>query len=1740
MGKAFLKNTADLLQKKHKRKQWQKIMISLSLVVALLTSCLLIHPAITMSRQATCGQEEHTHTEKCYEKKLICNKEEQSISESSETEGEESVEAHTHSDACYENVLICGKQEHTHSEACYPKEEEKKEEVAANTEEEKSEDKDVKSEDQEDKAEEKTEDTEKAEARTLKVDQADYTVEVDCPAEANIPKDAKLKVREIKTGTAEYNGYYEKAQKAVASGDETDISFARFFDISFEVDGKEIEPEAKVEVKITYDDKVEVPEKGKVKSVHFGNKTEVLDVKTNEKNGKMDEVKFNADSFSVYAILGTEKGTEDVEGKTDTLTKTLDNITFNASYSADAGLPDGTDLVIKNVDAKDYTNATKDALGDVEIVGEKYFDISFEYNGKKIEPKTDVDVTITLSGDDAFTEGNGVKVVHFADGDETPEVINASVSGGKAKEASAPAKANILQKAVRALALKKTESVITFKSSSFSVYGVVETEDEAKNKNTRRTYKFTNDDRQPYKFTLNKNPEPGQVTPDTDEQIVKNGDTLADVGIPVSTVDSKREFIGWAVVSGDGTLGTPFKLPTTINDITGNTDQIVTLRAVYSDQIKITFYDVNNKTILHTIKATPESTLDLSRYEAVPARADQGFLGWAITANATEALSNSYTVPSSDISLYPVIATGHWLRFDKNDKNDKDDDPTEATYTSPVFVTGAVDKSSDKPNDPTRTGYAFGGWYEKNNEGVLSDTEYSFSGELTESKTLYAKWIPNKVTYRVVYWEENPDDYGFSYYRSGELTGTAGTTTSIGTIDLTDADGNAVRGFHHHSSTEEDRTDKDHLAHTTKDVVIKGDGTTVVNVYFDRDIYTVKFVNRSNATEATYNQSNSGDYYYVNNTSRNRWYLDQNGRSFKNGYYKIGEPAGSNSRISSSDSNQVTFTYYTRTGNLLTGYNYTQNTGMSSRYAQTGGSDGTIEELTIPAKYGADIANQWPSRRTGLSTTYPVNWAVTTAGASGEMQANISTMPLDGATYYYIQEGSTYTFKEVFYTQNISGGDVFTRDHTDTIRWNGNLYTSRADYYDLRGFTPIFGSKDEAGDVSNYVLGTTIPTIEHVSVKVGTSIGDRSNYDSNDNSYKVNFYYARNQYEIDFTPNDGKSDFMNHYYYQASIANAAPTDYVKGETTIKASNGDTLTFAGWYDNPDGLGDEYVFTGKTMPANNIHLYGKWVPTSYTFTVDPNQGKFADGTTDQKITEQVLFGTVISEDDYRNPTRDGYEFIGWYKQNEDGTETVYDFSSPVTGNVNLIAHWRKTGSFGVRYINTDPTKTPVKDGDQLKVDPNSYADQAEAKVLEAPTSDQIPKGYEFIGWSDGTNSYAPGDTITLDASKAEKHTVDGKEGQYITLKATYTKLNTTWLKYDANGGTGNLSNPDGITDNQQVNIPMNTQVTLSSGAGFTRTGYKLIGWNTKADGTGMHWDLSDKAGVDGVEGNTLYVEWAPVYVTVSFTKKGEQSGTEETKVLAGAQFSLTTETYTKSATSDENGSVSFTGENAVQAPTTEAGKIQLSETSAPNGYDVAQGSPWTVTYDVADAKKASDGKYYVAGTIKSGETTITEIIDAISKTDITIVKEDQSGNKITGASFTLKFKGKDGTKDTVATATSGLNEGKFTIENESGVEIEGLPVGQYVLTETKAPDGYIINTSDVEFTVTKDGVTVKEGIDTKLAIASGKTLTVKNTPGQALPNTGGSGTLPYTLGGIALIMASALMYGFRMRRRERRLN
>ena len=95
------------------------------------------------------------------------------------------------------------------------------------------------------------------------------------------------------------------------------------------------------------------------------------------------------------------------------------------------------------------------------------------------------------------------------------------------------------------------------------------------------------------------------------------------------------------------------------------------------------------------------------------------------------------------------------------------------------------------------------------------------------------------------------------------------------------------------------------------------------------------------------------------------------------------------------------------------------------------------------------------------------------------------------------------------------------------------------------------------------------------------------------------------------------------------------------------------------------------------------------------------------------------------------------------------------------------------------------------------------------------------------------------------------------------------------------------------------------------------------------------------------------------------------------------------------------------------------------------------------------------------------------------------------------------------------------------------------GIYKLSETHAPSGYIIVTRDICFKVS-DGAVTLTNEDGEAATYSNATLmddnttiTVANTPGAALPYTGGSGTGLFTILGSVLI-AGAGIWWWRRRR------
>lgn len=175
-----------------------------------------------------------------------------------------------------------------------------------------------------------------------------------------------------------------------------------------------------------------------------------------------------------------------------------------------------------------------------------------------------------------------------------------------------------------------------------------------------------------------------------------------------------------------------------------------------------------------------------------------------------------------------------------------------------------------------------------------------------------------------------------------------------------------------------------------------------------------------------------------------------------------------------------------------------------------------------------------------------------------------------------------------------------------------------------------------------------------------------------------------------------------------------------------------------------------------------------------------------------------------------------------------------------------------------------------------------------------------------------------------------------------------------------------------------------------------------------------------------------------------------------------------------------------------------------------------------------------------------------------------------NKYTRNQFTLEIK-KVSENELNSDNPSGLVGAEFALY-EGATLVEEVTTGNdgtivfknqlkeetvYWLKETKAPNGYNIlensiyfKVKDNTFTFTDEGGNelenkLKDSNEKVYAIGSIDTsggsitlhLKIGNTPGQALPNTGGVGTKLFTFSGAAVIAASGLMYGYKKKKDKR---
>lgn len=157
-------------------------------------------------------------------------------------------------------------------------------------------------------------------------------------------------------------------------------------------------------------------------------------------------------------------------------------------------------------------------------------------------------------------------------------------------------------------------------------------------------------------------------------------------------------------------------------------------------------------------------------------------------------------------------------------------------------------------------------------------------------------------------------------------------------------------------------------------------------------------------------------------------------------------------------------------------------------------------------------------------------------------------------------------------------------------------------------------------------------------------------------------------------------------------------------------------------------------------------------------------------------------------------------------------------------------------------------------------------------------------------------------------------------------------------------------------------------------------------------------------------------------------------------------------------------------------------------------------------------------------ENGRIGVAEFTNKKSVVDIDFEKVDiqTPTTKLSGAEFDLYKADADGNKTNEQVGTT------YTSDSNGGIAIENLPIGKYVLVETKAPAGYqcsaipwkITVANDRNITVTYNDESVQPSVDANKTIYQ-----LTNAKVYTLPSTGGSGIYWYMISGMVLMSTAA---------------
>lgn len=306
-------------------------------------------------------------------------------------------------------------------------------------------------------------------------------------------------------------------------------------------------------------------------------------------------------------------------------------------------------------------------------------------------------------------------------------------------------------------------------------------------------------------------------------------------------------------------------------------------------------------------------------------------------------------------------------------------------------------------------------------------------------------------------------------------------------------------------------------------------------------------------------------------------------------------------------------------------------------------------------------------------------------------------------------------------------------------------------------------------------------------------------------------------------------------------------------------------------------------------------------------------------------------------------------------------------------------------------------------------------------------------------------------------------------------------------------------DRTTNTLTVTFPDETPVTLTYNAVVESTGN--VNYSNTATLNGSSTTVNNSAKINGSASGTASI---PSIKILKYTY-GDLSDT-----IAGAQFQLykasdNSLVSNKVFTTDSKGVALIEGRQNIDGWTLEKGvKYYLKEVKAPEGYTLRDDK---IYFTLSDSLE-NPNEYLTASTIP--------FWNKRTNFAITKVNADDKSVKLEGATFRLTGQG----------AVSSYDQ-SVTTNNKGLAPFAGLLPGTYKLTETKAPDGYVLDKTEYTVVVDSD---LKVSSPQLTFTADGDIFGVQisNKPqGQPipLPSVGGSGVMGLFAGGLGFIFLAA---------------